>query len=116
VHDRAADAEHGRRLAQRQVIDRREALCGDGIRLAPQTLPLRLGPTQARQDAFSNAFALELGDRPKDVHLQLAGGRGRVDPFGQADKRDAECLEVVEQRDQVLERPSEPAPRLTPLE
>ena len=61
------------------------------------------GPLEARQDPFSNAFPLELGNRPEDVHLQLAGWSRRVDPLGEADERDAERLQFVEQRDQVLQ-------------
>jgi hypothetical protein len=47
-----------------------------------------------------------IGDRAEDVHLQLAGGRGGVDPFGQADERYAETLQLVDQRDHVFEAPS----------
>ena len=43
----------------------------------------------------------------EDMHLQLAGGRRGVDAFGQRDERDAESLQLVEQRDQVLQAPSE---------
>ena len=57
---------------------------------------------------FPNALALELGDRPKDVHLELAGRRRRVDPLGQTDDRDAEGLQLVEQRDQMPQVPPEP--------
>jgi len=45
---------------------------------------------------------------PEDVHLQLAGGCGGVDPFGQADACDAEGPQVVEQGDQMLQVPTEP--------
>ena len=40
--------------------------------------------------------------------MQLASGRRRVDAFGEADEGDAERLELLEERDQVLEIPSEP--------
>jgi hypothetical protein len=37
------------------------------------------------------------------MHLRLAGRRCRVDAFGQADERDPKRLQIVEQRDQMLE-------------
>jgi len=40
------------------------------------------------------------------MHLQLAGRRGRVDTFGQADEGDAQGLQLVEQGDQVLQAAS----------
>jgi hypothetical protein len=63
---------------------------------------------QAGQDPLSNALPLELADRAEDVHLQLACGRGRVDALGERDERDAEALEFIQKRDQVLEAPAEP--------
>ena len=38
---------------------------------------------QARQDPFSDRFALEPRDRGEDMQLQLAGRRGRVDALVQ---------------------------------
>jgi hypothetical protein len=43
----------------------------------------------------------------QDVHLELAGGRGGVDPFVQADERDPQYLKFLEQRNQVTKVASE---------
>jgi hypothetical protein len=66
-----------------------------------QTLPLRFRSPGA--DTLDDAAALELCDRPENVHLQLARRRGGVDAFAERDERDAEHLEVVEERDQMLQ-------------
>ncbi len=66
-------------------------------------LPLCPRPRHAGQDPLSNALALELGDRPEDVHLELASRCRRVDPFGEADERDPQRLQLLEQGDEVLQ-------------
>jgi hypothetical protein len=53
---------------------------------------LHPSPRQAGPDAFLNPRPLELGDRPEDVHLQLAGWRRGVDALGQADERNTKRL------------------------
>jgi hypothetical protein len=58
-----------------------------------EPLPLRPSSLQPGQHPLPNPFPLKLGDRAEDMHLQLAGGRGRIDPFRQADERDAERLQ-----------------------
>src|SRR5262249_24594714 len=68
-----------------------------------QPLALRLGPCQARPDALHDAAPLKLRDPAEDVHLELPCGRGRVDAFGQTDEGHAERLELLEQRDEVLQ-------------
>src|SRR5262245_59143615 len=68
-----------------------------------EPLPLRPGALQARQYPLPNAFSLELRDGAQDVHLQLAGGRCCVDALRQADERNPERLQLVEQRNQVLQ-------------
>jgi hypothetical protein len=66
-------------------------------------------PLECREDPASSPIALHnlalriIGDRGQDMHLRLAGRRGRVDAFGQADERYAETLQLVDQRDQMLE-------------
>jgi hypothetical protein len=54
---------------------------------------------QTRQYPLWNALPLYLGDRSKNVHLQLAGRSGRVDAFSETDERHAEHLQIIEQRD-----------------
>src|SRR5262249_43902431 len=49
----------------------------------------------------------EFRDGAEDVHLELPGRRRGVDAFAEADERDAERLQVVEQDDQVLQVASE---------
>ena len=68
---------------------------------------MRPGPLQAGLDPFRDARALELRDRAEDVHLQLAGGCRGVDALVERHERDAERLQLLEQRDQVPEVPSE---------
>jgi hypothetical protein len=70
---------------------------------APAASPPAWLALQSGQHALSNPFPLKLRNRAEDVHPQLAGGRRRVDAFGQTDERDAEHLQLVEERDQVLE-------------
>jgi hypothetical protein len=53
--------------------------------------------------ALDDPAALELRDRAEDVHLELAGGRCGVDALAERDECDAERLQVLEQRDQVLQ-------------
>jgi hypothetical protein len=63
-------------------------------------LPAR---SASRSHALLNPSAFKLGDRRQDVQLERAGWRRRVDAFGQADERYAETLQLVDQRDQMLE-------------
>src|SRR5215831_2131637 len=70
-----------------------------------ESLALRLGPGETGPDAFLNPRALELGNRPEDVHLELADGCRRVDALGEADEGHAERLELLEQRDEVFQVP-----------
>jgi hypothetical protein len=63
----------------------------------PQPFPLSSGSLQSGQHPFPNSFPLELGDGAEDVHLQLAGGRRRVDAFGEADERNPKRLQFIEQ-------------------
>jgi hypothetical protein len=53
---------------------------------------LGYSPCQTSTDALDDPRALELGDRAKDVHLELAGWRRRIDAFGQADEGDTQRL------------------------
>ena len=72
---------------------------------------MRSSPRQAGANPFRDARALELGDRRQDVHLQLAGRRRGVDALGERHERDAERLQLLEQRHevpQVAAKPVEP--------
>src|SRR5262245_37541062 len=68
-----------------------------------KSLTLRPGALQPGQHSLSDALPFELRDGAQDMHLQLAGRGRRVDPLRQADKGNPERLELVEQRDQVLQ-------------
>ena len=61
------------------------------------------GALQARQHPLPDPLPFELRYGSEDVHLELPRGRRRVDPFRQTHERDAERLEFVEERDQVLQ-------------
>jgi len=54
-------------------------------------------------DTFSDAFAFELGQRREHMQLQLAGRRRRVDPFVEADERDADATQLLEQHHEMAE-------------
>jgi len=103
MDDRPADTERGRGIPQRQVGDRRERGVGDRQRPAAEACSLRLRARQAGADALHDSAPLELRDRAEDVHLEPASRRRGVDAFVQRDERDAERLQIIEQRDQVLQ-------------
>ena len=69
-----------------------------------------LGPCSGQAGPYPllDPSAFEFRDRAKDVHLQSAGGRRGVDALGEADERDAERLELLQQHDQMLQIPAEP--------
>ena len=81
---------------------------GDCEGFLSETSPIGPRPCQPCPHSLGDSGPLKLGDRGQDMHLQFAGWRGRVDALVQRDERDTQYLEFVEQRDQVLERPTEP--------
>jgi hypothetical protein len=44
---------------------------------------MRFGARQASSNPLSDPRSLKFGNRTQDVHLELAGRRGRVDAFGE---------------------------------
>ncbi len=64
---------------------------------SPQSDALRPGPCQSGSDSFLDPGPLELGVRPQDVHLQLAGRRGGVDTLGERYERNPEHLHILKQ-------------------
>jgi hypothetical protein len=68
---------------------------------------LGAGSQKTGFNTFCNPGALELGDRPEDVHLQLTGGRRRVDALTERGERNSERVQLLEERDQVAEVASE---------
>ena len=80
---------------------------GDVDGFLSETSPIGPRTCQPRTDPLRNPCPLELGDRGQDMHLQLARGRGGIDAFLQRDKRDPQRLELVEQRDQMLQAATE---------
>jgi hypothetical protein len=63
---------------------------------------------KARPCALADDFALELGERPDEMHLQPASGRGRVDRLGQRSEARAAGVEVFHQFDQMFQPAAEP--------
>ena len=63
---------------------------------------------ESSSDPFLNPRPFKLSNCSEDVHLEFSGWSGGVYVFGQADKRDAECLELFEEGDQVLQIPPQP--------
>jgi hypothetical protein len=61
------------------------------------------GARQACSDALLDAPALELGDGPENVHLQLPGRCGGIDPLAKGHERNSPSLQVLEKRNQVLQ-------------
>ena len=102
------DAEGGGRLPRAQGRRLGEVVWTDRLSRAAEGLALRHPPRQPGADALDDPRPLELSNRTEDVHLELAGGRRGVDPFREADERDAKRLKLVEERDQVLQTAPEP--------
>jgi hypothetical protein len=102
------DAEGGGRLPRAQGRRLGEVVWTDRLSRAAEGLALRHPPRQPGADALDDPRPLELGNRTEDVHLEPAGGRRGVDPFREADERDAKRLKLVEERDQVLQAATEP--------
>jgi hypothetical protein len=75
-----------------QASDRSEAFRIDPASWSTKADPLHPSPRRAGPPAFLNPRPLELRDRAQDVHLELAGRRGGVNPFGEADERHTERL------------------------
>ena len=69
--------------------------------------PLTLSPgiPQARVNPFHDEAALELGHGAKDREQHLAGGRGGVHLFSEANERDSECVERFQHAQQVGHTP-----------
>jgi hypothetical protein len=78
MHRRTRDTEHTGSIPDWQVSRPRNIDCRESTSRPTESFPLRSGPLEARQDPFSDAFPFELRDSAEDVHLQLAGGGGRV--------------------------------------
>ena len=53
---------------------------------------MRAGSCEAGADAFRDPRPLELRDGGKNVHLQLASGRGRVNALRERHERNPEPL------------------------
>jgi hypothetical protein len=73
-----------------------------------EPLTLRSRPRQPGPNALDDTPPFEFSDGPEDLHLKSAGGRRCVDAHGEADERDAERLEILQQRDQVLQVAAKP--------
>ena len=69
MHDRAADAERLGGIAQGPVRHGLELRVRNRVTLPAEPLSLRLLARQARPHALDDPAALELRDRPEDVHL-----------------------------------------------
>ena len=71
----------------------------------PPPLPPDAG--QSGSHPFGDSSPLEFRDRPEDVHLELPGWRRRINALRQRDEVHAQCLQIVEQCDEVLETAAE---------
>ena len=74
----------------------------------PKRFPCALGALSPRLDALRDASALKLRDGAENVHLELAGGCGGVDPLVQRHERDSQRVEFVEEGNQVLQIAAQP--------
>jgi hypothetical protein len=77
-------------------------------RRTAESLAGRTNAGKASAHSFGDSCSLKFGNRREDVHLEFPGGRRGVDAFGQADERDPERLQVLQQCDQVLQVATEP--------
>ena len=68
---------------------------------------MRPSSGQTGPNPLSDSCALKFSYGRQDVHLQLASWCRRVNALGEGDERDAERLEILEQRYQVPQVPSE---------
>ena len=93
----------GRQLSRTGKILSADGLPGPSKR----RLSLRRATREPGPYPFDDPRSLELGDRAEDVHLELAGRRRGVDALGQTHERNAERLQLLQQRDQVLQVASE---------
>ena len=67
-----------------------------GVRGPAERLALGTGPVKAGVRALSQPVALELRDRREDMHLQLAGGRRRVDALADRGELHVQRAQFVE--------------------
>ena len=89
----AGHAERTSGLRQWQCADLADVFDWHHGSRSAQSHSLRPGSLETRQHALSYALALKLNDRTQDVHLELPGGRRRVDLFVQRHERYPEGAE-----------------------
>jgi hypothetical protein len=102
------DAQHRCSSAGGELSRAGEILSANGLPRPSEGLSLRRAPREPRPYPFHDPRSFEFGDRPEDVHLELAGRRRGVDAFRQTDEGYAERLQLLEECDQVLQIPAEP--------
>jgi hypothetical protein len=73
-----------------------------------KSLPVGTCAVKARKDTLTDSSAFKLRDRAEQMHLKPPGWCGGIDSLTQTDERDAEGLEIIEERDQVPEVSTEP--------
>src|SRR3954453_10129124 len=94
------DTELRRGLSDTQPTNRSQLLLLDPAFRPSEPPALCTSPLEPSQHTLPDSLPLELRDRPEDVHLQLPGWCSGVDPLRQTDERDAEHLELLQQRNQ----------------
>jgi hypothetical protein len=106
LNRRPRDAEGERRFVERQMLDTLKSVERDDSMRTPKPLALRLGPRQPGPNALDDTPLFEVGQWA--IWSLPAGVVASMPSAGQADERDAERQEVVEQRDQVSQVTPEP--------
>ena len=101
------DAQDARRLTNRH---RQSALHVSSSQTCPwttQAFARRTNASQTSLHSLLNPPSLKLRQRRQDMKLELPRRRRAVDPLAHRNKRHTQCLEVIEERHQMAEIPTE---------
>jgi hypothetical protein len=105
THTRDRNVEFSRDLAQREVFvsQAKDRVYVDFYPRAAYLLAQAASVRNTSPHAFHDQIALELSHGTKDAEQQLAGWSSCVDTFREADKVDAEGVELFQAVEQVFE-------------
>jgi hypothetical protein len=107
LEGRAGNPEASSRFANRKAAHGCQPL-GVNLTFRPSELPaLRLGASEARDDALLDTRPLELRNRGQNMQLQPPRWRRCVDALPKSHERNAQRLQFIEQQNQVPEVPPE---------
>jgi hypothetical protein len=108
MHDRARYPQGPRRVPHGQVPGPHDIGERQIRRRTAESLAGRTNAGEASAHSFGDSCPLKFGEGGKNVKLQPTGGGRAVDAFAQRHERDADGLQVLQQRDQMSEVAPEP--------